>query len=229
MGDWFQDAGMKPYYQDSHVTIYHKDCRDMSEVEDGSVDLVLTDPPYNGDIDYGAATNDSRNWNEYVDWLHSRLLLMEAKCCGPVVMFLSHTGAIKLTIQYEPHWIGAWYQLAPCGNPVGKVGATLIMPYWEPFLVYGNLKTIRASLRDHVQSPPNKERLNHPCPKPISIMNQIIICGDWQTIIDPFVGSGTTLMSAKLLNRRCIGYEIEEKYCEIAANRCRQMVMELEG
>jgi len=46
-------------------------------------------------------------------------------------------------------------------------------------------------------------------------------------ILDPFLGSGTTAYCAKKLNRRCIGIEIEEKYCSIAANRCRQEVMEL--
>ncbi|KKL72441.1 hypothetical protein LCGC14_2084950, partial [marine sediment metagenome] len=48
-----------------------------------------------------------------------------------------------------------------------------------------------------------------------------------QVILDPFLGSGTTAYCAKKLNRKCIGIEIEEKYCEIAANRCRQSVMEL--
>ena len=46
-------------------------------------------------------------------------------------------------------------------------------------------------------------------------------------ILDPFLGSGTTAYCAKKLNRKCIGIEIEEKYCEIAAKRCSQMVMEL--
>ena len=46
-------------------------------------------------------------------------------------------------------------------------------------------------------------------------------------VLDPFLGSGTTALACQLLGRRCIGIEIEEKYCEIAANRCQQMVFKL--
>ena len=70
-----------PYYQDSHVTIYHKDCSDMSEVEDGSVDLALTDPPYVGvkgglkQKDYGVAKHFNASytvgdiWGASFDWV----------------------------------------------------------------------------------------------------------------------------------------------------------------
>jgi len=218
---------MKPYYQDKWVTIYHGDCREILPQLDVKVDLVLTDPPYNGDIKYGEGTNDSRDWDMYIDWIVGSIRLCETICNGPVIYFLSHHGLIKCIQVYAPHWVGAWFQPCPSGNPVGKVGATLIMPYWEPFLVYGNLKTIKASLPDYCVSPVNSERLKHPCPKPQSVMARIIASGDWQTVLDPFLGSGTTCYCAKKLNRYSIGIEIEEKYCEIAARRCSQEVMEL--
>jgi len=95
--------------------------------------------------------------------------------------------------------------------------------------VYGNLNNIYARLKDSYIVNHNTEKLNHPCPKPISLMKQIIKCGEWQTILDPFLGSGTTLFASKQLNRHCIGIEIEEKYCEIAAKRCSQGVFNLVG
>jgi site-specific DNA-methyltransferase (adenine-specific) len=71
------------------------------------------------------------------------------------------------------------------------------------------------------------EKNGHPCPKPIGqwkwLVNRATVVGD--SILDPFMGSGTTLRAAKDLGRKAIGIEIEERYCEIAANRLRQEVL----
>ena len=66
----------------------------------------------------------------------------------------------------------------------------------------------------------------HPCPKPIEWMLKVVdlVSVDGDTIIDPFMGSGTTLRAAKDLGRKAIGIEIEEKYCEIAVKRLAQEV-----
>ena len=215
---------MKPYYQDEWVTIYHGDCREILPTLE-KVDLVLTDPPYNGDIKYGVMTNDSRDWVEYTNWLMDIVRQCESVAFGPVIFFLSKPGMINICAKYPPKWVGSWVR-GP-GNPAGNIKGTLMIPMWEPFLIYGDINTMKARLKDVFTLHQNTERLNHPCPKPISLMKHIIQCGEWQTILDPFLGSGTTLFAAKQLNRKCIGIEIEEKYCEIAANRCRQSVMTL--
>ncbi len=74
------------------------------------------------------------------------------------------------------------------------------------------------------------ERIDHATPKPVDLIQNIIThsSNEGNLILDPFLGSGTTAYCAKKLNRKCIGIEIEEKYCEIAAKRCSQSVMRLD-
>lgn len=66
---------------------------------------------------------------------------------------------------------------------------------------------------------------NHKNEKPIALMKRLISFLGAKHVLDPFMGSGTTLRAAKDLGRKAIGIEIEEKYCEIAAKRCAQEVL----
>jgi len=86
-------------------------------------------------------------------------------------------------------------------------------------------------IRNVPQKARSTSRINqHPTVKPLKLMSYLITLGsrEGDIILDPFLGSGTTALGCKLLNRKCIGIEIEEKYCEIAAKRCSQSVMRLE-
>ena len=71
------------------------------------------------------------------------------------------------------------------------------------------------------------ERMGHPTPKPLALMRFIvdISARPGSTILDPFAGSGTTLVAAKLEGRKAVGIEINERYCEIAASRLAQGVL----
>jgi site-specific DNA-methyltransferase (adenine-specific) len=71
--------------------------------------------------------------------------------------------------------------------------------------------------------------MGHPTVKPLGVISRLMKVGsmEGQAILDPFMGSGTTLRAAKDLGRRAIGIEIEERYCEIAANRLLQGVLDL--
>ncbi|MBA7685642.1 hypothetical protein ES703_94067 [subsurface metagenome] len=201
---------MKPYYQDEWVTIYHGDCREILP-ELPKVDLVLTDPPY-------GVSFRGNEWDcEIPNWLP------QARLSSELVIFT--TGTLTLWDYPRPDWVICWAR--PASNSRSKIGG---FSAWSPVLVYGKVRfpTDFKSIHAMVGSE-ERNLLHHPTPKPERLWEWLIVnsteVGD--TILDPFLGSGTTCYCAKKLNRKCIGIEIEEKYCEIAAKRCSQGVMEL--
>lgn len=216
---------MKPYYQDGAVTIYHGDCREI--LPSVSADFIVADPPYNAHLVYGKATDDDRTWVDYVSWLVPIIDLCESRAAGPVFMFLSVNGLLSLIPSKRPRHVCVW------DKPMSfspRLGGSAFLPHWEPCAIFGRVHGEGGRVPDYhlpdVWHHNTAIRNGHPCPKPDSLLLQIIsaVPGD---VLDPFMGSGTTLRAAKDLGRKAIGIEIEEKYCEIAARRCAQEVMSL--
>lgn len=206
---------MKPYYEHAGIVIYHGDCREILPSVRG--DVVITDPPYNVGLKYGDGTNDERaDYREWCsDWFGKLTGTVIAVSCGVANLGLWWT--IK-----PPTWVMAWHKPAAMGRCV--VGFN----NWEPILLYGKPKgTIVDVVRAGIV--PNGEVDGHPCPKPLEwAAKQIgVLSEEGATILDPFCGSGTTAKAAKNLNRPYIGIEIEERYCEIAAQRLSQEVLAL--
>lgn len=77
----------------------------------------------------------------------------------------------------------------------------------------------------------NHSRTNHPAPFPIELPRRCIRLSSWpgELVVDPFAGSGSTLLAARALGRRAVGIELSERYCEIAASRLSQTVMDFGG
>jgi site-specific DNA-methyltransferase (adenine-specific) len=220
---------VKPYYEHGGITIYHGDCREVLPTLE-TVDMVLTDPPYNAGIDYGPRTNDRRPWPAYRADMVRVIQECERVACGPVMIFVSVNGMIWITKRKPPVWVCCWVR------PSGGTGAgnTGFYPSWEPCLVYGSTwgkggQVPPWAMSDVWRDHPAKAN-GHPCPKPESLMRRILEKFESErNVLDPFMGSGTTLRAAKDLGRKAIGIEIEERYCEIAAKRLSQEVFDFEG
>jgi site-specific DNA-methyltransferase (adenine-specific) len=217
-----------PYYQDNAVIIYHADCRDILP-HLPKVDLVLTDPPYGINIGHSDkrvghglhkesfGTDDDRTLNEIVIPVMTELI----DSVGQVVAFIGWSSICKYP---PPDALGGIHCISGVG--VSRWGFT----HFVPVLFYGKCPTQRNGCQPNViDSVVTSECSEHPCAKPIAWLKWLVNFASLrnQLILDPFMGSGTTLRAAKDLGRKAIGIEIEEKYCEIAAKRMSQTVMEL--
>jgi len=219
---------MKPYYEDSAVTIYHGDCRDILP-QLPKVDLVLTDPPYGINIGQSDkrvghglhkesfGVDDDKTLNEVVFPVMTELIAS----VGQVVVF---TGWSSICGYPPPDALGGIHCLSGVG--VSRWGFTHLVPV----LFYGKCPTQHNGCQPNViDSVVTIESSEHPCAKPIAWLRWLVNFASLpnQTILDPFAGSGTTGRAAKDLGRKAILIEIEEKYCEIAARRMSQSVFAL--
>lgn len=211
--------GRTPYYEDESVTIYHGDALEL--LPHLKADIVLTDPPYNAGKNYGKRTNDRQSWEEWCAWFDARLALMLAASRDGVLAFLSQTARRQYTRlgAHDIAWEAVWVKplsMAACAAP--------FMPHWEPLCYWGDKRRRRGDgvgwgsdvLTHNVEF--RTWRRNHPTPKPLSLMDDLVArFAPTDVILDPFMGSGTTLIAAKANGQRAIGIEIEEKNCETAA------------
>ena len=208
----------KPYYEHDGITIYHADCRDILP-ELPNVDLVLTDPPYGVGEPYGFFDDTP----ERVQQLVASVIPMCIQKSKRVVLTC---GTRQQHFYPPPTWVLCWLNKAGAGmNPWG-------FTCWQPILVYGKDPYLERSLGsrpDVIEHSETTVKLGHPCGKPEQFWKKLLLRGsvvESDTILDPFMGSGTTLRAAKDLRRKAIGIEIEERYCEIAAKRLGQEVLE---
>ncbi len=225
---------MKPYYQDEAVTIYHGDCRDILPTLP-RVDLVLTDPPYkHTGLGGGGFGGHQFYHDEFVqsmcdfDLREYSKLLMEA---APMLIAFHSRDLIVHYANLAGDWnrlydLHVWYKpnAIPFTHHTWKTDIEYLALVWakKPGWTQAN-----QALHSKVFIAPICQDSLHPTAKPVPLLAKYIYILDAQIIVDPFMGSGTTLRAAKDLGRKSIGIEIEERFCEVAANRCRQMVMDL--
>ncbi len=233
---------MKPYYEQSGVTIYHGDCREVLDScfhdPGGSfpaVDHVMTDPPFGEETHVGARTSISEQLVDFKSTTATAIReVLELVRLTRWAVFTCEWRHMLSFEQSPPRgWRfvrhGIWVK--PNGAPqfTGDRPAT----GWEAVAIMH--AGVSGKMRWNGGGYPavwnyNKINGDHPTQKPEGLLI------DWvsqftdlnETILDPFMGSGTTLVAAKRLGRKGIGIELEERYCEIAANRLSQDALPLE-
>ena len=240
---------MKPYYEHAGITIYHGDCRDVLPAL-SPCDVVLTDPPYSEHVHakqwIGPALTSSGG--KRCGTRHASLGFppiteeLMAFTCREFARLARRWTLAFCTLEMVHEWRSAleaegleyiralvWDKVdsAPqftgdrpaagceaiiCAHPGGRKS-------WNGG---GRRNVFRHAVNGEKGDKP------HPSTKPEPLLRELValFSDAGETIIDPFMGSGTTLVAAKDLMRYAIGIEIEERYCEIAAKRLAQEVMQ---
>lgn len=226
---------MKPYYEHGGITIYHGDAYEVLEsIGQGSADLLLTDPPYASaaaTVTTGfAKTKWGGNWGDM-----SMVTLMARQVFDAKALARGH----------EAYWFCDHLSYAAMVPFLFKRYPLVQSIVWDKdmlgvgscyrkqteFVIY--VRTAEASpfvdkgRRDLVRIRPIYAEKEHPAAKPLDLVLHLASASAWTCALDPFMGSGTTLLAAQRLGRRAIGIEVEERYCEIAARRLSQEVLPL--
>lgn len=211
---------MKPYYSEKGITIYCGDCTELGFSTD--FDLLVTDPPYgmkfqsnyriikHGEI----AGDDALPKDALCHWITLAKRAAYVFCrWDNIPEFSGQTSVLA--------WVKNNWSMGDLQHEHGR--------QWEAIMFYAK---DRHEFNKRIPDVLFDDRTGndlHPTQKPVSLIKKLIECNVGDLIVDPFMGSGTTLRAAKDLGRRAIGIEIEEKYCEIAAKRLSQEVLDFSG
>lgn len=262
---------MKPYYEQSGITIYHGDCREVV-ANIPCVDLVVTSPPYGNQRDYEGTADD---WNDIVPPAlagvpshENTQIVVNLGLIHRDGEVVEYWNALTSTMRFAGWRLFGWYvwdqgsglpgdwcgRFAPSHEFVfhfNKKSCQLEKPV--PCVSYGRritgtgLRGSDGTTSDRMTGdgdPVNKTKIpdsvirvtremrrcvDHPAVYPVRFAAELITAFPGGIVLDPFMGSGTTLRAAKDLGRRAIGIEVVERYCEIAARRLEQGVLNFAG
>ncbi len=215
---------MKTYYEDNNVTIYHGDSREIVSRLD-PVDVVLTDPPYGMSYKSNARSDktqfDVLQGDEVYDMEMLATLIAMSKCAT-----YSFGRWDNLADMPKPKSVIVWIKN---GHSMGDLKHEYARQ-WEMCAFYAKEGHEWANGRpsDVIHAARvNPALMQHPTEKPVELMTNLLFGVKCETVLDPYMGSGSTLRAAKDLGKRAIGIEIEERYCEVAARRMAQECLPL--
>jgi DNA modification methylase len=211
-----------PYYADDYVTLYHGDCRDL--LPSIKADVVVTDPPY------GISVVGSDGKTGGAVYAPNRVYAPMVGDASP----LDPTWMLPLA-RHVIIWGADHFVVTPPGGRLLIWDKRVGLPSnhhadaevaWDSAGGPTRLFRHRQMGMFHDGYNDDGARREHPTQKPVAVMRWCLGFTTG-TVLDPFAGSGSTLVAAKSLGRRAIGIEIEERYCEVAATRLRQEVLGL--
>ena len=217
---------MTPYYQDAHCTIYHGDCREVVSALPTPA-AVITDPPYGYSHASGRVAESTT-----AEWMNTTIAGDGDEALRDACLLWAGAWAVfgypfKSTVPAGCRAVLVWDKGPAsgmgdlsfpwkCSHEVIYVGGTGWKGHRSESVIKDTWVVSRRSM--------GRE---HPNQKSESVMTGLVAKAPAGLILDPFMGSGTTLRAAKDLGRNAIGIEIEERYCEIAAKRLAQEVLPL--
>ena len=231
--------GPTPYYEDEHVVIYHGDCLELADLWT-CADVLVTDPPYGrawrqGEIRDTRGTvkrqnSLSREGIRNDDTTLCRDAALVAWGRGPAIVF----GDLMLGPPTGTQLVCVYHKTNPTSGLRGAIAGVrrdaeaVYLMGWPSGI--GGRSSVFATSRQMsaAHGIVTKDGGGHPHTKPDDVLGALLaLTPDGASIADPFMGSGSTLVAAKGIGRRSIGVELEERYCEIAAKRCAQEVLDL--
>jgi DNA modification methylase len=217
---------MTPYYQDTHATIYHGNCYELLP-HIKKPDLILADPPYELTATGGGIGAKRKYLSDIDGFTDGGFDLNILSHCQNWFCFCSKSQLLDLLelASQMPRWmLVTWNKPNPTPLSNGNY-----LPDTE-YIVHGfQSGRCFGGYRDKSRFIvyPAQQNNFHPNEKPLPVICKLISVGSQEgdLIIDPFMGSGSTLVAAKLEGRKSIGVELDERFCEIAATRLSQGVL----
>ena len=219
---------MSVYYQDEHVTLYHGDAIEtLQGMKDGSVDTLVTDPPYFlPAAHYSVRSGSFRSLSDLSMLEH---FFRDTFAESARVLRSTGTGYIFCDGQSYPAFYAVGYAHFHRLRPLIWDKQVSINGYdWRhqhELILYVTMpEAPRTPTGDgdvlRERAVPIGDR-DHLAQKPVSLLQKLIdkTCPEGGVVLEPFAGSGSTLIAAQQLGRKAIGIEAEERYCEVAAKR----------
>lgn len=222
---------MEPYYERNGITIYHGDAMGILPTI-GGADLIVTDPPYTfGIASTGNTATKSGHWGDlmnsaywYAAWIREAYRLTVNRQGAAWIFNSWRSFPILTRAAYMAEW-GIESLLVWDKECIGPGGTRGLRPSYElvALFTHKDFAIANRGLPDIWRHKWSSTKPNgHPAEKPINLVRQLIDESGGGLVVDPFMGSGTTLKAAQELGQSAIGIEIEERYCEIAARRLAQ-------